>query len=246
MKKTFPIIASVVAVIILSGCTPNEVHNFDGRAINTTPHFDIEKMSKSSWDTESVEGTGETGKPDRVQTDPAVDRAKEDTSENKAESKDIISYNYVLLNNTKNNCALEGRISYSESYKQARGDLFNSKDYLYSLVDTSQNPLTGEENITIGGDSFVKGYYKTPENRSHFINHMTAVRVFSTPVSIVGTTGFAENELGNHNSDLSLGLPLISIDVACKNEKDLTNETWNDAVNKLTLSFEPMPALVKE
>ena len=249
MKKTFAVIASLITIGLLTGCTQNEAYNFDAKTLNTTPHWEIDKIKVDSWGTKpNTTNQTNTSEPDRVQTDPNKTITDENIGEKTDElaSKDVLSYNYVLLHNSKNKCTLEGRISYSESYKQARGDLFNSKSYLYSLVDPSQNPISDETNVNVNGESFVRGSYTSPEQLNSNQYHMSGVRVFSTPVSIIGTTGFNESELGNYNSDLSVGLPTVLIDLSCPKAEDVNDKTWSEAAQKLKLSFEPLASVTKE
>ena len=241
MKKVISVVSAALVALVLSSCSSTPAGSFDVKTISTTPHWNLESVKLSSWGTaQSTPTPGATDVPQRVNAEPApvsttapviVDSKLTETS----------SSNYIRLINKDNNCIAEGRIIYLESYKQSRGDEYNSKSYLYSLVPSSENPVADEKISKIDGTSYVTGFYTMPKALGNNTYHKTAVRTFSIPVGIEGASGFSKDEIGNYNSDLTVGLPTVAIDLSCQNAQDLQESLWNDVLNNFKLSFDALP-----
>lgn len=246
MKKVITVVSALALTLGLSSCatSPSDV-NFDKKIINTTPHWDINNMKLGSW-----EDVNATSNPQPTQTaalikDKVVTEPTQPSNglatQQQSSLKETSSYTFARLINSKSKCMIEGRIMYQESYKQNRGDLFNSKNYLYSLVPSSENPVTHETTEQIDGNSYIVGEYTLPKALGENVYHKTAVRTFSTPVKILGGSGFSKDELGNYNSDLTLGLPTVIIDMSCPQPDELNSGLWTEGVNKFKLLFDAIP-----
>lgn len=250
MKKTFAIISAITLALTLSSCTASsEETNFDIQTINTTPHWDLESIKLGKWNSENLPEPSTqytTGLPEKVDTAPSETVEQPTEEQIKANTlKETASYSFARLIDSKSKCMIEGRIMYLESYKQSRGDLYNSKSYLYSIVPSSENPVARESTEDINGISYVSGYYTMPKALGNNIYHKTAVRTFSTPVQIVGTSGFTKDEIGNYNSDITLGLPTVIIDMSCPREDELSGALWNEGTKNFKLLFDPIPIPVQ-
>ena len=248
MKRLITIVSVLAVATTLSACTnSNTKDNFDNKIINTTPHWDTTIVKFDTWN-----GNNSSSNPEPTQTAAIITNEVSteptqttDTVDTSTQSDEAASYNFIKLIDKKSQCTLEARIMYLESYKQYRGDLYNSKSYLYSLVPSSENPVSNEQVEYIDGNSYVLGTYTLPKTLGSNIYHKTAVRTFSTPVKILDSSGFAKDELGNYNSDLTLGLPTVVIDVSCDKETKITNELWSNAVKNTKLIFEALPIAEK-
>lgn len=244
MKKIFAVISALTLSISLASCsnTSNET-NFDKVVVNTTPSWGFESVKLGKWTSEGLpepETTYNGGIPDKITTEPSGSISTEgQITANKL--KETVSSNFIRLIDNKSKCMIEGRIMYLESYKQARGDLYNSKSYLYSLVPSSENPVSQESVAKINGYDYVVGYYTMPKTLGENIYHKTAVRTFSTPVQIIGTSGFSKDEIGNYNSDLTVGLPTVIIDMSCPTQNEISTSLWDEGLKNFKISFEALP-----
>lgn len=245
MKKILTVATVIALAFGITGCSNQKnSDDFDSASINTTPVWDINSIKLGKWTSENLpqpETTYNGGVPDKVTTEPSeIDNVAQQTSI-KQELKETASYNFVRLIDAKSKCMIEGRIMYLESYKKDRGDLYNSKSYLYSIVPSSEDPVSKENVQNINGNSYAVGYYTMPKALGDNIYHKTAVRTFSTPVQIAGTSGFSKDEIGNYNSDLTLGLPTVIIDMSCPQPDELSTQLWDNGVKSLKLSFDAVP-----
>ena len=255
MKRSYLLIpVALFTSLVLAGCTPgetSEVNNtkisFDSKKLTAAPQWDLTKLVQGSWgsgnktavplpterpsDLPEAPTDGGTYQPDASTpeiTDPVGATPPEDS----------FLYNYVSFYDTSTACRITGQIIYTESYKAERGDDFNSKDYLYSLVPPTENTVVKESKESINGVEYVVGNYTQPKEWNSNSFHKTAVRVFSSPVTVDASTGFASGELGNYNSDLTKGLPTVSIDFACADEKNLTDAQWKAGIANFKLLFD--------
>lgn len=241
MKKVITVASAIVLALSLSSCTSNaDEVNFDKKIINTTPHWDIDNIKLGSWTGGSKPEPTQTAAliQDKVVTEPSSSTGSTPATPS---LKETSSYTFTRLVNDKSKCIIEGRIMYQESYKQARGDLYNSKSYLYSLVPSSENPVANETVEQLDGNSYVVGTYTLPKALGDNTYHKTAVRTFSTPVAVIGGSGFSKDELGNYNSDLKLGLPTVIIDMSCPSSDEFNSGLWSDGLNKFKLLFDAIP-----
>lgn len=240
MRKLAIMAVALIAGLTLTSCSGNTSSNdFDNVVINSTPHWDLDKIKLNSWGANNAPAPTLTAEPQEVKTEPTP--VSTQPIQNKetiiAPTTDVSSYNYIKITNQTNKCTAEGRILYLESYKQTRGDLYNSKSYIYSLVPPSENPVAGETVTKINNNSYILGYYTMPKALGDNIYHRTAVRTFSTPVVLLGSSGFSKDELGNYNSDLSVGLPTVVIDMSCAKAEDLNDSAWNSIIPNFNLLF---------
>lgn len=230
MKKKILIAAVTgLSVLLLTACTATSKENvnssFNEQKITQTPQWDLSKLNDKSW-----------GAVPKSTVQPK-DAAKINV---KAPGATVKEAQNVTFNDQTTGCVLSGTISYTDSYKKSRGDLYNSKDYLYSLVPITENPIQNEKIENINSTSYVTGTYTTPKDAGGNQYHQTAVRVFSTPLTIPNAEKTADK--GPYNSDLNKGLPVAVIDYSCKDKKDLTASNWEAGKKLYTLLFEdPKP-----
>lgn len=249
MKKTALIALALIPVFAVAGCssqTNNDTKvndQFSTKKIKVEPQWKIDELTTGVWGKDNptappIPTSAPSNEPTGPKTlDPNAPIDESNRSGNPTINNDTFLYNYVLLNDTSTKCRMTGRIAYIESYKANRGDEFNSKDYLYSLVPSTENPVSGQKVEKINGYDYAVGNYTTPQTSETNKYHKTAVRVFSTPIKIVEGNGFGSNEVGNYNSDLSKGLPVVSIDYSCPSKTDLTDKQWKDGLQYYKLVF---------
>lgn len=247
MKKIIVVASALIVALSLSSCASGSTdNNFDKKVINTTPHWDITATKTGSWNSGSVPTPTQTAAIiDRVETDPSMGAKSTTPNQIDVSSTETVSYNFARLVDSKSKCTIEARIVYMESYKKDRGDLYNSKSYLYALVPSSENPVANEKIESFEGNSYAVGTYTMPKDLGNNMYHKTAVRTFSTPVGIVGASGFTKDELGNYNSDLTVGLPTVVFDMSCPTPDPIATSLWSDGVNKFKLSFDALPMPVQ-
>lgn len=234
MKKKI-LVAGItgLSILLLTACTAptQQPSNGSGSSLNQqtitqAPQWDLSKVNESTW--------GSTPKPSAQ----PKDSAKFKTQGLGAVVKDPKN---ITFNDQKALCSLSGTISYTDSYKQSRGDLYNSKDYLYNLVPITEDPIQNEKIESVNGTDYVTGTYTTPKDAGGNQYHQVAVRVFSTPLTIPNAQKTTEN--GPYNSDLSKGLPVAIIDYSCKDKKSITTSNWESGKKLYTLLFEdPKPS----
>lgn len=227
MKKFIAPFIIVSSLLALTACTPSETNGqsstLNDQAITILPQWDLDKAK------------GTFGKATKVDTSPLGEGAGEVIPTKEAPT--LGSEQQVLFTDKANGCTIEGTIFYTDSYKENRGDTFNSKEYLYSLVVPSEKALQKEATTTINGTDYVSGQYTTPAEWGDNRYHKTAVRVFSTPISIANYIE-QEGRPDSYKSDPSKGLPVVKIDYACANKKDLTNKKWDQGISFFHLLFE--------
>lgn len=255
MKKTALIALALIPAFAVAGCSSqdntdaNVNEQFATKKIKVEPQWKISELTTGAWGkgnpTSAPIPTSNTQskKPTGSKTlDPNTPIDTSNKSGSPTINDDTFLYNYVVFNDNSTKCRMVGRIAYIESYKANRGDEFNSKDYLYSLVPSTENPISGQKVEKINGYDYALGTYTLPKADNVNKYHKTAVRVLSTPIKIVEGNGFGSNEVGNYNSDLSKGLPVITIDYSCPSKTDLTEKQWQDGIKHYKLVFgEPYP-----
>lgn len=243
MKKIIAISSAIFVALSLSSCTSTTSgDDFDKVSINTTPHWDTKIVDFEKWNGSKPEPTQTAALiTNEVSTEPTP--TKDDVTVTPTD--EAASYNFIKMIDKDTKCTVEARIFYLESYKQYRGDIYNSKSFLYSLVPSSENPVHDESIENINGNSYIVGKYTTPKALGSNTYHKTAVRTFSVPVDILDSSGFSKDELGNYNSDLTVGLPTVSIDVSCSKENQITNQLWDNAIKSTKLIFEAIPIAEK-
>lgn len=258
---------AIIPLLLLSACTADnkadskagqETINFDSQQLKVAPQWELDKLVPGSW--------GEGNAPSQtVPTDiPESKKNKEDIPANPdyiadGENNEIITepykaiapddvflYNYVSFYDSSTKCRITGQLSYLEAFKENRGDEFNSKDYLYSLVPSSEDSVSNEKVEVIGNVEYVVGDYTQPKEWSENSFHRTAVRAFSNPITIKDASGFAESEVGNYNSDLTKGLSVAVIDYSCSEASSLTDEQWKDGVKHYSMLFDAKPPAALE
>jgi len=208
VKKYAIGIAAIVMVGVLSGCTTGSTP--------TDPMLKILKISGTpSWNIETLQ-----------------------TSDLKSElsAKDTLVGNYVSLTGLKGKCSIDARVSYDEAYKASRSDTFNSKDYLYALVPSNNNPVHSEKIQSINGVDYIVGKYSI-KNGASTSYHETAVRVFSNVVKIANSNGFSQKTSNNYNTDPSQGLPVVSFDYSCSNSSAITDASWKKYTDNIKLDY---------
>lgn len=134
------------------------------------------------------------------------------------EEVDILLPYYIKLYNENKNCIIEGRVFFEDIKKDDTNDLNNSTSYLKTLATTEKVTV---KNTTINNVQYVYGDYSTPHYEGDFDNHRTAVRVFSNPI-VNPDTG-------------KKALPFVVIDMSCKNKQDISDKTWNSAIDNFDL-----------
>ena len=254
MKRSALIPLLTIPLLVLAGCSSdnvkqeNNTDSFKAKEITMAPQWNLDNLVSGSWgegnptlapvpteapENDNPEATSNEGVP----LDPNYTQSTENNSGDPT-SADTFLYNYVNFIDSSTKCTITGQISYTDSYRASRGDLFNSKDYLYNLVPPSQDAVADESVEKIDNYDFVVGKYTQPEEYGANPYHKTAVRVFSSTIPISDASGFADSELGNYNSDSSKGLAVVSIDYSCPSEADITDAQWKDGIKNFKLIFE--------
>lgn len=244
MKKTFTLTAlatlGLATTLLLTGCTPPgdtvdptngaapASANFESKSdITVLPVWDISKLTPGMLGGE---------------TDPEVKtEVTEDGVTHYIPPVDTYLESYIYFENPETKCNISGRIGATETYKQARGDLYNSKDALYSMVSSDQKPVSNESTTTINDWGYVTGDFIADNGDGANPAHRAAVRVFSSPVAVVPGTFPADF---NYQSDPNQGLPLITIDYTCPSPELINDEEWNKAISSIfTLDWTGGPSV---
>jgi hypothetical protein len=262
MKRYSLIPLAVIPLLLLSACTADsktegKTINFDSQKLTMAPQWDLSDVVAGSWGKDNTPIPEITQNPEEEQKDEFVpenpdyesDGENNEIIEDPFEAvapDDVFLYNYLSFYDTSTKCRITGQISYMEAYKENRNDEFNSKEYLYALVPATENPVSKEKSEIINKVEYVVGDYTQPAEWGNGAFHRTAVRVFSTPVTIEDASGFAENELGNYNSDLTKGLSTVAIDYSCPDAVSLTDAQWKDGIKNFSLLFDAKKEKVKE
>lgn len=262
MKRYSLIPLAVIPLLLLSACTADnkeesKVINFDSQKLSVAPQWDLDDAVAGSWGKDNTPLPEPTMVPeeDRLDEEVPVDPNYQADGETNVEitdpyeaiaPDDVFLYNYLSFYDTSTECRITGQLGYLEAYKENRSDEFNSKDYLYSLVPSSENPVANEKNEVINNIEYVVGEYTQPVEWGNGTFHKTAVRVFSSPINIDDASGFAESEVGNYNSDLTKGLSAVTIDYSCPSAESLTDAQWKDGIKRFNLLFNVKKPVTQE
>lgn len=243
MKNSLKITAltalSLSAALILTGCTPPDSEtpatngaaaaaNFDSKPdITVLPVWDITNLTPGMLGGEA---------------DPQVTtEVTDDGVTHYVPPVDTYLESYIFFENPATKCNISGRIGAVEAYKADRGDLYNSKETLYNLVTSDQKPLANEGTVQIDEQSYVTGDYTTGAENGGNTAHRSAIRVFSTPIT-VGENAFPADF--NYQSDPTKGLPTITIDYSCPSADLINEEEWNKAISTIfTLDWTGGPSV---
>lgn len=196
MKKTLLASLLVAGTLSLTGCS---TVGFDDIKLTITPEWDTNAAAVSGW-------------------------GNDDFS---SEDRDTILPSYIKLYNENKSCYIDGRIAYNPPDLAKEKDEVNSKQYLESLGLQNIGDKKFEVSQTnINDVRYVVGEYQLPPSFGQYSYHKTAVRVFSSAVSI------------NQLSENQKGLPLVIVDMGCKNKEDINSKNWDKASSffKLILS----------
>lgn len=209
MKKILLTIGVVTLIAALTGCSQGDNANGVEKSLSNIQVKGLPKFNV-----------------DKIQKNYSKDK------DQKLSVKDTLVDSYVGLTNKPTGCSVDARVSYLPSYQEGRGDTFNSKEYLYSLADAKEDmpKFIGYERIN--KLDFVVGTYNAKGKYNK-----VAVRAFSNLENIKNTTGIEKDELGNYNSSLSKGLPIITITYSCDSKGLLTNEAWEKVTNNVAFDY---------
>lgn len=141
-----------------------------------------------------------------------------------AEDRGELSSSFIKLYNENRSCYIDGRILFDSEDNVGKSDLNNSRKYLENigLQNTEGNGVSISETI-INDIPYVVGSYVLPDSFGQYKYHKTAVRVFSTKMLIP------------NNVEENYGLPLVVVDMACKQKENITEEKWVEGSNLFKL-----------
>lgn len=159
----------------------------------------------------------------------------------------------IGLTSIDNECTLYATIDYVESYKENRGDQFNSYEYLYTTAGNNTVNIEEVEVERIADVDFAVAEFEGVdlfrsskggiEEEEQQVYRKIAVRVFDKALPIPGAEEASE---GLYGSDATEGLPAAKITVTCSDKESLTDELWKNGVDRLKFNWTGETALMPD
>lgn len=225
MNKKKVIISAILAscsALLLTSCVAGGdstigSETFNSKDLTIVPVWDLKETNLKGW----------SGDKD------FVPNGVRDISQITAESAD-------------GECTLKSSVGFTDSWKQNRGDEFNSFDVLYEKVGKNIVDDDFESSSTSINDiAYAVGSYKTESYNFDNVNDRpeavnvfakTAIRVFSD--NLFPIPGYEELQDGENvfGSDSGQGLATVEITLECSDKESL-NKLWKDGASRLILSF---------
>lgn len=209
MKKILLTIGVVTLVAALTGCSQGDNANGVEKSLSDVQIKNLPKFNV-----------------DKIQKNYSKEK------DQKLSVKDTLVDSYIGLVNKPKGCFIDARVSYLPSYQEGRGDTFNSKEYLYSLTNAKEDMAKFTGYQTINKLEFVVGTYKA--NGKY---NKVAIRAFSNLEDIKNTSGTEKNELGNYNSSLTKGLPILTINYSCNDRDLITDASWKKVTENIAFDY---------
>lgn len=254
-------ISAVAVALILSGCSAGQGASFDSTVkLTAAPTWDlsghvkdIENAYASTQSTaavtpppEALESAKKLVEKENLPTpkqpagDPSPESTVPPTTSPEVQANvsptngNIYSDSYIANFDTKTSCKITGQISYLESYKATWGEEYNSKGYLFNLIDPSEKTLSNQKKVDVNGTSFIYGTYTQPLSYGERPYHVSAARAFNTVLTMPDATN---SGVGPYQSKTNEGIPFVFIDMSCVDEKEATQENWDRLTDIFHLSY---------
>lgn len=235
-KKIITTIAtSTVVLLALAACTSNGDMKQNTDEIILSFSEPIELSKAPEFDIENIKFIGGWS-------------TKEDVAEDGSISiQGVATSSYIELYNSDDSCRFSASSIFSEAWKAPRGELYNSKDRLYSLnynqeaFVTDENSIsskTSEGKLEMAAAKYVNDIVDMKGNLSSDKSYnKSAVRAFTNLLSTGYEQVEGDSNTGQYNTDITKGIPVLEYTLSCNSEDALTDELWNELTNSIKVNL---------